>query len=86
MQSSYRANLQVQIVCQQTGDVVDVPEEYVCTTYPEPFTWDHPVLLSTRIRQMAELRFLQHFIQHLVDESKSWQPSWKMEVQQFTYY
>jgi len=85
MQSSYRANIQVQIVCQETGNVVETPSEYVCTTYPEPHTWDHPVLLSTRIRQMAELRFIQHFIAGLTANSRTWQASWKLEIKQFSF-
>jgi hypothetical protein len=86
MKSSYKARLHVEIVCQNSGAVVAVPEEYVCITYPEPHTWDHHVILSTRIRQMAELRFIQHFIAGLVEEAKTWEASWQMVIKEFSYH
>jgi hypothetical protein len=81
----FKASLQVEIVCQTTGAVVVVPEEFKCTTYPEQHTLDHPMILSTRIRQLAELRFLQHYIAGLVEDARDWQASWQIVIKDFSF-
>jgi len=85
MNVSYRASLDVKVVCQNDQSVVMSVNDYICTTHPEPHTRDHPVLLAMRIRQIAELRFLQHCLSGIIPTPALWQASWQMEIERFSY-
>lgn len=61
--------------------LMDQDVEYGCMVQPEPYALAHPVIMATRIRQMAEMHFLYNFIAgKIVDVAHLKNQKWLYEL------